>query len=88
MGEKCTLLRILTARMCRIYRLGVDEDVCSGQNLSKQACRRSEPTLFCQTFSAQFYRKPRDRDIHRYRRTASMIVTVFWVFPTGADSGG
>ena len=54
----------------------------------QQASKRSGAALFCQPLSAQFYRKPRDRDVCRHRRTVPMNVAVFFAFPTGLDPGG
>ena len=52
------------------------------------ASRRSETALFCQPLSARFYRKPRDRDIHRYRRAVPMNVAAFLCYHSGLDPGG
>ena len=52
------------------------------------ASKRSDTALICQPFSAQFYRKPRDHDIHRHRRTLPMSIAVFLCYHSGLDPGG
>ena len=57
-------------------------------NLSINQSKRSFSTLLCQPLFAQFFEKPRDRNIHGHRRTVPMNVTVFSVYPAGLDPGG
>ena len=52
------------------------------------ASKRSPAALFCQPFSAKFFKKPRERDVRWRRRTVPMNVAVFSAFPSGLDPGG
>ena len=97
--EKYTLLWILSTRTYKIYKEGVDNDNEAADNFAVP-CRqkRSRTTFFCQPLSAQFYRKPRDRDIHRHTslrramyppgKTVPMSVAVFLCFHSGLNPGG
>ena len=58
-------------------RVAVMENTEQNLQILKASKQRSRTALFCQALSTQFYRKPRDSDIHRYRRTAPMRNTVF-----------
>ena len=52
------------------------------------ASKRSLTAPFCQVFPAQFYIKPRDRDVYRHRRTVPMMTGLFLCYHSGLDPGG
>ena len=90
MMTQATILRAVPCRAVPCRAVPCRAVPCRAVPCRAVPCRqkRIRTTFFCQPLSAQFYRKPRDRDVRWRRRTVPISIAVFLCYHSGLDPGG